>query len=147
MFYHQCPFLVGCSDLLESYTGFCEQAFRCFAFAFCDLKHHCRVLGKEDLDQIGLTIGYECVRGQMHSTGGVGERHFKQCGDKTSCRNVMPRHDGATFHQSLNGIEGCREFSRILDGGCFRADTAEGLGECRSAETKFIAREVNIIQT
>ena len=74
-----------------------------------------------------------------HTAFLVGEAHFKQCSNKTTCRDVMSCHNPSLLYHVLNCIETVGKVFWVLYGRNIIAHEAKAL--CESATTKTLLVE------
>ena len=106
-----------------------------FLDAVAHFHYHTGVFGKQGCNHVASYI----VQVYMHAACGIGKAHLEQCGDETSCGDIMSGHDPTLVYHLLHGIEGVAEIFRIGHCGHVVAYFAEALG--KGAASQFLTVE------
>ena len=123
------------ANLQEADAPFIKHVLHALTVGTSHLNHHARVLGKENLHEIGLSHRAEVdVQATLH----IGEGHLKQGGDQTTCADVVTGKQQPFVHQLLNGIEGVAEIFWILHRRNVAAHLAQTLGKSRTTQTELV---------
>ena len=134
---------IGLADDSETDACLFEGSLELLVVLIGHLHDDTGILGQEHLHHI---IAGKVVQRDVHTACGVGKTHLQQCGDHTTCADVVASHDDPLLDQSLQGIEGITEVFRIAHRGHIIAHLAQALCEGTTAKTLLAEGEVDMIE-
>ena len=115
-----------------------------FSFVLiCYLYNDTRIFCKQNLDNI---ITFNLVKFDFHTAFCVGETHFKQCSDKTTCRNIVTCKNQFLVDKFLNCEECIAEVFWVLYCRNIATYLVEALSKSRTSKTQLVETEVYMIE-
>ena len=143
LFNKDVAFLARLSQLDVANASLIEQFLHFALLLVIHLDYNTGILGKKDLDNI---VALHLVQTDFQTAFGICKSHFQQCGNQTTGADIVSGQYQSFLDKFLHGVECCTEIIAVLDGGHIITNLVQTLSESRSAQTKLVKAEINMIK-
>ena len=143
LLHHNLALLDGLTNLHKAHTCLVQQILHSTLVCVLHLHNHTWIFSKEQLHRVALI---DAVEIHLDTTLLIGESHLQQCGDETTCTDVVTSQQEFFLHQILHSQESIAEVLRILYGWHIASHLAQTLSKGRTTQLQGVEREVDMIE-